>query len=65
MANRRGKVEALTDFILGGPQITEDSYFSYLWVLGRKYMTNIGSILKSRYITLLIKFCIVKAMIFQ
>ena len=33
-------------------------------LFGRKVMTNLGSILKSRYITLPIKFCLVKAMVF-
>ena len=62
------KVETVTDFILGGSKITADSGYnhemkSHLF-LGRKVMTNLESILKSRYITLLTKAHIVKAMVF-
>ena len=63
-----GTVETVTDFIFLGSQITEDSDCSQEikrhLLLGRKGMTNLDSILKSRDITLPTKFCIVKAMIF-
>ena len=63
-----GKVEALTDFIFLGSRITEDSDCSHemkrCLLLGRKAMTNLGSELKSRDITLLTKVCLVKAMVF-
>ena len=63
-----GKVELVTDFLLLGSKITADSDFSceikrHLF-LGRKAMTNLDSILKSRYITLPTKVHIVKAMVF-
>ena len=62
------KVEALTDFIFLGSKITGDGDCSYeikrCLLLGRKAMTNLDSILKSRDITLPTKVCIVKAMIF-
>ena len=62
------KVEAMTDFIFLGFKITEDSDCSHEirrhLFLGRKAMTNFDSILKSRDITLQIKVCIVKAIIF-
>ena len=61
-------METVTDFILGGPKITSDSDGSHeikrCLLLGRKVMTNLDSILKSRDITLLTKASIVKAMIF-
>ena len=62
------KVEAMTDFIFLGFKITADSDCSHEirrhLFLGRKAMTNFDSILKSRDITLQIKVCIVKAIIF-
>ena len=62
------KVEAVTDFILGGSTITGDGDCSHEikrhFFLERKTMTNIDSILKSRNITLPTKICIVKAMVF-
>ena len=62
------KVEAVTDFIFLGSKITVDNDFSHeikrCLLLGRKDMTKLGSILKSKNITLLTKVCIVKAMIF-
>ena len=68
MANRKGKVETVTGFILGGSKITSDSDCSHeikrCFLLGRKAMTNIDSILKSRDITLPTKAHIVKAMVF-
>ena len=56
-------VEAVRDFILGGSKITADGDGSHeSLLLGRKVMTNLDSILKSRDITLLTKVHIVKAM---
>ena len=64
----RGKVEAETDFIFLGSKITADGDCSHEverhLLLGRKALTNLASVLKSRDITLLIKVCIVKAMVF-
>ena len=61
-------MEAMTDFIFLGSKITGDSDCSHKikrrLLLGRKAMTNLDSILKSRNITLPTKFHIVKAMIF-
>ena len=61
-------METLANFILGGSKITEDGDCSheikrYLF-LGRKVMTNLDSIFKSRDITLPTKVCLVKAMVF-
>ena len=60
--------ETVTDFISLGSKITADSDCSHeikrCLVLGRKAMTNVDSILKSRDITLLTTVCLVKAMIF-
>ena len=60
------KAQAQT--ILGGSKITADGDRSHeikrRLFLGRKVMTNLDSILKSRDITLLIKVCLVKAMVF-
>ena len=60
--------EAVTDFILGGSKITADSDLSHeikrCLLLGRKAMTNLDSILKSRDIMLLTKVHLVKAMVF-
>ena len=60
--------ETVSDFILGGSKITEDGDCSHeiekRLLLGRKVMTNLGSILKSRDITLPTKVCLVKAMVF-
>ena len=61
-------VETVTDFILGGPKITEDGDFSHEikrhLLFGRKVMTNLDSILKSRDITLPRKVHIVKTVVF-
>ena len=61
-------VETVSDFILGGSKITADGDCSHeikrRLLLGRKFMTNLDSILKSRDITLPTKVCLVKAMIF-
>ena len=63
-----GKVERVTDFIFMGSRINENSDCSHEikshLLLGRKAMTNLDSILKSRDITLLTKVRIVKAMVF-
>ena len=60
-------VETVSDFIFGGSKITEDSDFSHEikrhLLLGRKVMTNLDCILKSRDITLPTKVCLVKAMV--
>ena len=62
-------VETVTDFILGGSKITADGYCSHeikrCLLLGKKVMTNLDSIFKSRDITLPTKVCLVKAMVFQ
>ena len=61
-------MEALTDFIYLGSKITADGDCSHkikrCLLLGRKAITNLDSILKSRDITLLTKVCIVKTMFF-
>ena len=61
-------VETVADFILGGSKITADGdcnrELKRCLLLGRKVMTNLDSILKSRDITLSIKVHLVKAMVF-
>ena len=61
-------VETVKDFILGGPKITAGGDCSHeikgRLLLGRKVMTNLDSIFKSRDITLPTKVCLVKAMVF-
>ena len=61
-------IETVTDFILGGSKITADSDCNHeikrRLLLGRKVMTSLDSILKSRDITLPTKVCLVKAMVF-
>ena len=61
-------METVTDFIFLGSKITADGDCSHeikgQLLLGRKVMTNIDSIFKSRDITLPTKICIVKAMVF-
>ena len=67
MANRRGTLEVMTDFPSLGSKITADGDCSHdirRLLLGRKAMTNLDSVLKSRDITLPTKVCIVKAMVF-
>ena len=60
--------ETMRDFILGGFKITAGGDFSHeikrRLLLGRKVMTNLESILKSRDVTLPTKVCLVKAMVF-
>ena len=62
-------VETVADFIWGGSKITADGDCSHeikrLLLLGRKVITNLDSILKSRDITLSTKVCLVKAMVFS
>ena len=69
MANRWETVETVTDFIMGGSKITADGDCSHeikrRLLLGRKVMTNLDSILKSRDITLPTKVYLVKAMVFS
>ena len=61
-------METVADFILGASKITEDGDSSHdikrLLLFGRKPITNLDSILKSRHITLLTKVSLVKAMVF-
>ena len=61
-------VETVSDFILGGSKITVDGDCSHeierRLLLGRKIMTNLESIFKSRDVSLLTKVCLVKAMVF-
>ena len=61
-------VETVAEFILGGSKITVEGDCSHeikrRLLLGRKVMTNLDSILKSRDITLSAKVCLVKAMVF-
>ena len=61
-------VETVSDFLFGGPKITADGDCSHeikrRLLLGRKFMTNLYSIFKSRDITSPTKVCLVKAMVF-
>ena len=61
-------VETMADFVFGGSKITADGDCNHeikrRLLLGRKVMTNLDSILKSRDITLPTKVCLVKAMVF-
>ena len=61
-------VETVSDFIFSGSKITADGDCSHeikrCLLLGRKVMTNLDSILKSRDITLPTKVCLVRAMVF-
>ena len=61
-------VETVSDFIFWGSKITADGECSHeikrRLLLGRKVMTNLDSIFKSRDITLTAKVCLVKAMLF-
>jgi len=62
------KVEVMTDFLFLGSKITADGDFRHeirrQFLLGRKAVTNLDSVLQSRDITLLTKVHIVKAMVF-
>ena len=68
MANEWGKRERVSDFLLLGSKITVDSDCNHEikrhLLLGRKAMTDLDRILKSRDITLPTKVCIVKVMVF-
>ena len=61
-------METVTDFLLGGSKITADGDYSHeikrRLLLGRKAMTNLDSILKSRDVTLPTNVWIIKAMVF-
>ena len=61
-------METVRNFILGGSKITVDDDYSHeikrCLLLGRKAMTNLDSVLKSRDTTLPTKVCLVKAMVF-
>ena len=60
-------METVIDFLLGGSKITADGYSSHeikSLLLGRKAMTNLDYVLKSRNVTLLIKVHIFKSMVF-
>ena len=61
-------VETVSDFIFGGSKFTADGDCSHeikrRLLLGRKVMTNLHSIVKSRDVTLPTKVCLVKAMVF-
>ena len=61
-------METVTDLIFGGSKITADGDYGHeikrCWLLGRKVMTNLDSILKSRDITFPTKIHLVKAMVF-
>ena len=61
-------VTTVADFIFLGSKISADGDYSHkikrCLLLGRKVMTNLDSLLRSRDITLLIKICLVKAMVF-
>ena len=69
MANRRDKVEAVTDFVFLDSEITAYGECSLEikrhLLLGRKAMTNLDSVLKSRDIISPTKVCIVKVLLFQ
>ena len=68
MTNKWGTMETVRNFVFGGSKITADGDYSHevktCLFLGRKAMTNLDSILKSRDITLPINACLVKAMVF-
>ena len=68
MINYGEAMETMTDFIFLGSKITADGDCSHKikrhLLLGKKAMTNLDSILKSRNVTLLTKVCLVKVMVF-
>ena len=68
MENRWRKSGKITDFTFLGSKITADGDCSHeikrRFLLGKKAMKNLGSILKNRGITFLTKFCLVKAVVF-
>ena len=69
MAHRRENVEVVTDFHFLGSKITVDGDYSHeirrQLLLGRKAMTNLDSVLKSRDITLMTMVYIIKVMVFS
>ena len=68
IANRQGYTETVADYIFLGSKITADGDCSHeikrSLLLGRKVMTNLDSILKSRHVTLPTKVCPVKTLVF-
>ena len=68
MANRQGKIETVTDSISFGSKITADGNCSHeikrQLILGRKAMTNLDCVLKSRDTAMPAKVCMAKAMVF-
>ena len=68
MGNQWETMETVSDFILGGSKVTADDDCSHeikrQLILGRKVMTNLGSILKNRDITLPTKVDVVKPLVF-
>ena len=68
MANRQEAVETVADFIFGGFEITADNDCNHeikrCFLLGRKIMTNLDSILKSRDIPLPTNVCLAKSVVF-
>ena len=68
MGNRWETVKTVSDFIFGGSKISADGDCNHEikihLLLGRKVMTNLDSILKSRDITLPTKVCLAKAVVF-
>ena len=68
MAKEGEKVEVVTDFLFLGSKITADGDCGHeirrRFLLGRKAMTNIDSVLKSRNNILMTKVCIIEAMVF-
>ena len=68
MVNRWETMETMTNFILGGSKITVDRDCNHEikrhFLLGRKVVTNLDSVLKSRDITLPTQFLLVKALVF-
>ena len=68
ITSREMEGETVSDFILGGSKITADGDYNHeikrCLLLGRRVMTNLDSIFKSRDITLPTKVCLVKAMVF-
>ena len=61
-------METVADFLLGGSKVSVDNDCSHAikrhLLLGRKAMTNVDNLLRSRDITLLTKFCIIQAIVF-
>ena len=68
MANRQGEIETVADFIFFGSKITADGNCSHeikrYMILGRKALTNLYSVLKSRDTTMPAKVHMIKAMVF-